>query len=82
MEHPTDPMKLNLLESQEVHSVFPPIENVPAEQFSTPVLVEEGIVPGGASLQALRRSISAYSPSPSQVIFSPPLHACPGGHIC
>ena len=81
-EQPPAFSKLNLLASQLEQSDFPPIEYEPDVQFTKPVASELGKVPAGANFQALRPMTSAYSPaSLEQLIISPPLQACPTGHI-
>ena len=49
--HPTDPNKLNFLESHVEHEDCPPIEYLPAGQISTPLRSEFGINPAPATLQ-------------------------------
>jgi len=53
VEQPTAPSPLNSPSPQEVQSVAPPIENVPAVQATTPVrtVSETGLNPAGADLQ-------------------------------
>ena len=60
-----------------------PIENVLRGQNSMAVRLVEGLVPAGASLQALALSVSEYSPFLSHAVHSaafPPMDAFPARH--
>ena len=74
--HPAEPSKLQP-DSQSEQVSAPPTEKVPAAQFSTPRWSDVGFVPATAVLHDERPVVSAYWPSPEQLILEPPTQACP-----